>query len=137
MSVQIIRFEALGRSRTFKFGFQAICRLEARFDRPFGEIIGDMLPGLDPSILDDPARLAAAAGQMRFDHLGALIQAGLDDGTATDADVAELIDELGFDRALGIIFGAAANDLPAMPESPGAGKKKGAARSPRRSTATR
>lgn len=129
MAVQATTFEALGRTWTFKFGFAAICRLEREHDKPFGQIMAEMLPGLTPELLKDPMQLASAAASMRFDHLGSIIAAGLGE-QATSGQVAEIIDELGFEEALAVIFGASENDVtggPAPKKARGRGPKKPAA----------
>jgi hypothetical protein len=115
MAVQETRFEALGRSWTFKFGFAAMCRLERHYDQPFGEIIADMLPGLKPEMLKDPVALAAAASSLRFDHLASIVQAGLNDGEVTAEIIAEIIDALGIEAALAVIFAANENDVTGGP----------------------
>src|SRR4051812_6948 len=128
MAVDALRFEARGKTHRFKFGFAAICRLEANLDKPFGDIIAEMLPGLTSAMLEDPLLLSAATARLRHGHLGALIQAGLDDGDATEATVAEIIDDLGVERAIAVIFGGQANDLavgsPASKKKAGAGRRK-------------
>lgn len=122
MATPDTRFDALGKTWSFKFGVGAICRLEqSQGGKPFGDIVNEMLPGLTFFDLEDPAKLAAALPRMRFSLLLALVAAGLDE---TEAVAADIIDDLGLDKALGVIFAAAGNDLGTGRQ----GAKKGAAR---------
>lgn len=128
MATPETNFEALGRSWRFKFGIGAMCRLErAMGGKPFGVIIGEMLPGLGLADLDDPAKVAGAMDRLRFTHLVALLGAGL--GGESEDTVAEIVDELGLELALKLIFERAEDDLPL--EKPGP-KKAAAPRQKRR-----
>lgn len=123
------RFDALGRSWRFKFGVGAMCRLErAMGGTPFGMVIAEMLPGLSLADLEDPERMAEAMGRLRFTHLVALVAAGL--GGEPEEAVEELIDELGLEEALRLVFTRAEDDLPAGKPGP---KKARAPRAPSRS----
>lgn len=135
MAVETTTFEALGRTWRFKFGWAAICRLEEEHNRPLGEIFAEMLPGLTPAALDDPEELLRAVAQLRYAHLSSLIAAGLE-GDHTREAVADIMDDLGLERALTVIFKAQKNDLPPAGDKP---PKKGPARARGRngSTATR
>ncbi|MEA3042969.1 MAG: hypothetical protein QOH47_807 [Sphingomonadales bacterium] len=114
MAVDATTFKALGRTWRFKFGWAAICRLEERYDKPLGEIFADMLPGITPEMLEQPERLMLAAARLRHSHLSALIAAGLEIEADFDGDaVAEIMDELGLEGALRLIFTGQQNDLPA------------------------
>lgn len=105
-AVDETRFEALGQEWTARFDFNAICRIEETFDKPFVEAILALMPaGLDAIDLDDPAKIAAAAARIRLGDVRLLLREGLL-GThpgVTLEQTGDLIQALGVQKAIGIV----------------------------------
>jgi hypothetical protein len=110
MAVSETRFEALGQAWRFKFGFGAICSLEQMFDLPFAQVIERVLPNLSAADVDDPEKVAAAVSGIRMTDLRSVLIAGLG-VDVTEETAADIMDELGFERVMGILSDAIATDV--------------------------
>lgn len=71
-----VSFEALEKTWTFLFGMNAICAAEEEFDKPFVEVIGEILPGA-AGLVGDPEAAKDAAKRMRFGNIRKMLRFGL------------------------------------------------------------
>lgn len=126
MAVSDNRFEALGRGWQFRFGFGALCRLEQEYDRPFARVLQDAMPAISIEDMADPAKLAAAALDMRMSDIRSILRAGIVE-RPTEDEVDQIMDELGLAPVLEMISAAFATDVAA----PKGGRAGGAGKKPR------
>lgn len=94
-----VRFEACGRSWTFRFGFAAWCSVEQQFDKPFMEVFARCFPELAMGDLLDEEQLLAAKFQARVMDMRAIVYAGLvhHQRDITFRQVDDIVDEIGME----------------------------------------
>lgn len=128
MAASETSFTALGREWRFKFGFGALCRLEAEFDMPFALALAHTLPDISVADMGDPEKLAAAAMTIRIGHVRAILKAGLG-ADVSDDEAEEIMDELGLEKVRAVIAQAYTSDVASPKKGRGGGRGgKGSAR---------
>jgi hypothetical protein len=136
MAVADVKFEATGRAWRFKFGFDALCRLEEEYDLPFQHVISRVMPELAVADLEDPdgiaAAVTAAASNIRMSDVRAILMAGVGEDI-TRQQAADIVDELGVDTVFDIFRKSIAGGVAGGEGGPRKGKSK--ARRPSGSTA--
>ncbi|MGN5373284.1 hypothetical protein [Sphingomonas hankookensis] len=103
-----VHFDAVGARWTLFIGTAAQCALEEEHDKGFFAILQDAMPSVGLADVDDKAKMAAAARDLRIGTLRSFALHGLakhHPGTSV-AQVDDIIDDLGF-KAFGEIIGAA------------------------------
>lgn len=100
-------FEARGRVWRLRLGFGALCRIERKFDQPFARVMQTALPHL---FEQDEATRREASLDLRIADLRDILAAALGGGV-TEAEVEEIVDEIGLDRAVVLLTEAAMSDL--------------------------
>lgn len=101
----LVTFEAAGEKFTAVFGFKAMKATEARYDLPFLKAIQVAMPSVKPEDAGDKVKVAEAASNIRLADVGTLFQFALlkHHPDLTDADVEDLIDDIGLEAASTII----------------------------------
>ena len=109
----LVTFEAGGAKYTAVFGFKAMKATEVHYDKPFFRAIQTAMPSVAPEDAGDKAKVAEAAADIRLSDVGTLFQFALlkHHPELTDADVEELIDDIGLEKASEIIGDALASAL--------------------------
>lgn len=109
----LVSFEAAGEKYTAVFGFRAMKAAEAHYGLPFFQAIQKVMPQVSPEDAGDRAKIAAAAAGVNFTDIGTLFGFALlkHHPALTDADIEDLIDEIGLSRTSEIIGKALASAL--------------------------
>lgn len=103
-----VPFDALDRRWTLFIGTAAQCALEAEHDKGFFAVLQDAMPSVALADVDDKAKMAAAARDLRIGTLRSFAMHGLakHHPNLQPAEVDDIIDDLGF-HAFGEIIGTA------------------------------
>lgn len=109
------RFSALGQAWVARFDFNAMAELEERDPqgRAFFEIVAPMLVRLDDDERADPVRQLAAVKAIRMADIRAIFEQSLQSahpGTTAE-QTGEIIGELGFSEAMGVVAWAVVKAL--------------------------
>ena len=97
--------EALGRRWTLLFDFNAMCRVEEAYDRPFLEVVQRLFPQVAPEDMADPVKVAQAAMAVRFTDVRAVLQHALIEKhpEATGDLAGKIIQEIGMQEAVQLV----------------------------------
>ncbi len=103
-----VPFDALGGRWTLFIGTTAQCGLEQEHDKGFFAILKDAMPSVGLADVEDKAKMAAAARDLRIGTLRSFAVHGLakHHPDLLPAEVDDIIDDLGFKR-FGEIIGTA------------------------------
>lgn len=101
----LVSFEAGGAKYTAVFGFRAMKETEVHYDKPFFVAIAAAMPDIVAADMNDAEKVAAAARNIRISDIGTLFRFALvkHHSDLTEADVEDLIDEIGLDAVGGIL----------------------------------
>ena len=106
----LVTFEAAGSKDSAVFGFKAMKAVECHFGedgqpKPFFQAISGIMPQLVPEDMNDKAKIAAASANIRFSDIGTLLQFALlkHHPDLTEADVEDLVDDIGLGKMSQII----------------------------------
>jgi hypothetical protein len=106
----VVTFEAAGKKFSAVFGFKAMKAVEIHFGddnepKPFFQAIAGIMPQLSPEDMNDKAKVAAASANIRFSDIGTLLQFALlkNHPEMTEADVEDLVDEIGIGKMSQVI----------------------------------
>ena len=101
----LVTFEAGGKKYTAVFGFKAMKATEVHYDLPFFRAIQSAMPSVAPEDAGDKAKIAEAAADIRFSDVGSLFQFALlkHHPELTEAEVEDVIDEIGLEKASEVI----------------------------------
>ena len=128
------RFDALGQEWTVRFDFNAMCRIEEAFDKPFMEVIVSVLPQVGAADMEDRGKVVAAAMQMRMGDVRVLLREGLA-GAHPDVTLDQagsVIGAIGIQAALEVVAWGVSRALGTDDGETGGGDAPGGANPPRR-----
>lgn len=99
------RFIALGREWVSRFDFNAMCAIEERRGCAFLEVVAPMLQRVDTAEADNQESLVQAARSIRMIDIRMLFHESLlgAQPKVTEEEAGELIGEIGFQEAMGIV----------------------------------
>jgi len=103
-----VTFEAGGKRYTAVFGFKAMKAVEAHYDLPFFQALQKAMPSLAAEDAGDAKKVAAAGASVSLTAIGKLFECALlkHHPDLAEAEIEDLIDELGFE-AVGTLLGEA------------------------------
>ncbi len=98
-------FEAGGEKYTAVFGFRAMKAVEEAFDLPFMQALAKAMPQVSAADLADRDKVLAAASRIKFSDVSKLFEASLlkHHPELTEAEIDELVDEVGLGKVTAII----------------------------------
>lgn len=102
----LVEFEAGGERYTAVFGFKAMKLVEQHYDEPFFRAILNAMPKLESeSDLSDPAKVSAAAADIRFGDVGKLFEFALrrHHPDLTEDQIDDIADEIGIGKVAEVV----------------------------------
>lgn len=130
------RFEALGKTWTARFDFNAMCRIEDEYNLPFMQAVSSIMPSISPEETDDPNKVMAAAMRMKFGDIRRILREALFDshpGITLD-QTGQIISSIGITSALEISAWAISKALGDNEGGDASGTENPPQRSPKKRT---